>query len=511
MESKVEQARDLNNNLQSELDRLHSSHEDTERTLRAHIDEIISNASGGVEWEARFQSLEEEHQKLQTQYSNQEKVTNEVKLKAASWLNEMKALSERSSPSFEKEERLTHQVHALEKDLQDWKTRYARTKTQLRTLRVSSQANTLQLPDAGGVAQSFMAEDGVVTDVHVTKFQIAIDELLQIARRSEPDAVLGYVKSVVIAVRNIVLDLGQLQTDKDETSQQKQKLKEKLSATSSNLITAAKNFATSKGVSPVSLLDAAASHVAAAVVELIHLTKVRHTPADELDDDDENSIIADSPADYYGISTSRASAGGESVYSLMSSPRRSQVPGDLSKASKAMSNGNAAGASYPSAPEPTQNIYNSPHNKIEELKVSTTIRSVSRSSETDLLGQSFLDSRTDSLIPSVQSLVSSIRTNAQPPDILDHMQSITSTTSQIINKTSEDVNSDDQQLNDILQNLAERVDQLEDAGREGEEIDNEQDWNAFVKRLPPLAFGIAKSTKELGGWIEARSGNDDFS
>lgn len=125
--------------------------------------------------------------------------------------------------------------------------------------------------------------------------------------------------------------------------------------------------------------------------------------------------------------------------------------------------------------------------------------------------QGFLESRTDSLIPSIQSLVSSIRNNAEPPDVLDYLAAITSTTSQIINKTSEDANSDDQRLSDILQSLAECVDKLEDAGREGEDIGNEKDWNAFVKGLPPLAFAIAKSTKELNGWFETLGRNDDFS
>ena len=61
----------------------------------------------------------------------------------------------------------------------------------------------------------------------------------------------------------------------------------------------------------------------------------------------------------------------------------------------------------------------------------------------------------------------------------------------------------------MLQNLAESRDRLEDAGREGEEIGNEKDWNGFVKGLPPLAFVIAKSTKELGGLVG--QAEDEFS
>ena len=115
------------------------------------------------------------------------------------------------------------------------------------------------------------------------------------------------------------------------------------------------------------------------------------------------------------------------------------------------------------------------------------------------------------MIPSIQSLVSSIRNNAEPPDVLDHLAAITSTTSQIVKKTSEDVSLNDQQLNDLLQDLAESVDKLEDAGREGEEIGNVKDWEVFVKGLPPVAFAIAKNTKELGSLMEGLRGRDDFS
>ena len=509
LERKLAQTQSLNDDLQSELRKAQDSHEESEYSLRSQIDQITSKASGGGEWKIRFESLDKEHQEMRAQLLRQEKTTSEVRQDAAGWLNQMKALSERNDPSHEREEKLVHQVHAMEKELQDWKARYARTKTQARTLRTSSSSPALEAPDAGAIAKGFVAQDGLIKDVHVAGFQIAIDELLQSARKSDPHAVLGFVKSVVVAVRNITLDLGDLSSGKDEVMQQRHRQKAKLSATSNNLITAAKNFAISKGLSPVSLLDAAASHVAATVVEVIHSAKICQTPSGELEDDDDNSIIADSPADYYGISHSRASAGGDSIYSSMSSPRRSQVPSNLSKALKPIPNGIPNGVSHAVDKKPVSSTHQVPDSRMEDLKVGPHCP-CSRAFSLIAL-QHFLDSRTDALIPSIQSLVSSIRTNGEPPDILDHLASITSTTSQIINKTSEDAHSDDRQLNDILQSLAESVDKLEDAGREGEEIGNVKDWEGFVKGLPPLAFAIAKSTKELGTWVEGMRGKDDFS
>jgi len=333
------------------------------------MDQITSKSNDGGEYKARFESLSKEYQDLRTQLLRQEKVTSDVKQEAAGWLNQMKALSERSGPTFEREERLVHQVHKLEKELQDWRSRYSNTKTQLRTLRASSMADSLRLPDAGGAAQGFMTQDGLVKDVHVSKFQVAIDELLRSARGSEPGAVLAQVRFVVIAVRSIALDMGDTQSSKDEGMQQRHRSKTKLSATANNLITAVKNFALSEGLSPVSILDAAASHVAAAVIELISLVKVRPTPVEDLEDNDENSINADFPADYYGISNSGASAGGDSVYNTISSTRPSQVPSNLTKAVAPVLNGMPSGAQYSSGPKATKRVYKSPNNRIQELKV----------------------------------------------------------------------------------------------------------------------------------------------
>ena len=129
---------------------------------------------------------------------------------------------------------------------------------------------------------------------------------------------------------------------------QQAKLKSRVSATANNLITATKNHTSSGGLSPVSLLDAAASHLSTAVVELVKHVKVRPTPEDELEGDDEdadrpmplksnvyNSYNASLPSNIndntnssgvtsaYGHHRSRSSKGGSSDttrYSAYSSP-----------------------------------------------------------------------------------------------------------------------------------------------------------------------------------------------
>ena len=141
-------------------------------------------------------------------------------------------------------------------------------------------------------ANEFARPDGLVKDIHITKFQISIDELLRIARMEDPSSVLNHMKSVVMAVRHITEDLdANMGNDKDsELYRQQSRLKSKVSATANNVITASKNFASSNGISPISLLDAAASHLTMAVVELVRTVGIRPTPPGELDEDDEVSV-----------------------------------------------------------------------------------------------------------------------------------------------------------------------------------------------------------------------------
>ena len=323
LESNVANALTLNSNLQIELDRVRSQHADTERNLRSQIDNLSRSAGCDDEWRTRYDSLEREHRTLQVELLEQQQVTNEVKEEASIFLNEMKILSDRSGQTWEREEKLVHQVHRLEEEVKEWRIRYTRTKTQLRTLRASSVGLSIPQPEAGKYAKDgvFTQQDGLIKDIHVTKFQISIDELLRYARVGEPETILGPMRSVVVSVRHIIQDIGDTTSSNDVPSQQKSKCKTKISATANNVITACKNFAASNGISPVSLLDAAASHLTTAVVELIRTVKIRPTPADELEDEEDDGAPSTEAPGYFPIhNTGRTSTGGDSVYSAPSTP-----------------------------------------------------------------------------------------------------------------------------------------------------------------------------------------------
>ena len=372
LEQKLRDALNLNGNLHSELEKVRANHADSERKLRAQASQLARQEEGeDSSWKGRYERLDKAHQELQVELKQQRTITNEVKQEAITFLGEMKEISANNSQSLEREVKLVYQVQRLEDQVKEWRSRYARTKTQLRSLRSSSQGLSLPPPDTAQTA-SFAAQDGLIKDVHVTKFQVAVDELLRTARGNEPEAILDHVRSVVIAVRNISLDSGNPTSDDDANAALKNRLKSTMFATANNLITASRNFVLSKGISPVSLLDAAASHLTLAVVALLRMDKIRPTSEAELDEDDDNSLIAESPA-YYGMPF--GSEKGDSTHSSISSPQQ-RFPLRL---------GESTSLVLDQKPQPHENppngAVNSPvqntglalrvqENEIEELKVS---------------------------------------------------------------------------------------------------------------------------------------------
>jgi hypothetical protein len=328
LQKRLEDAEMLNQSMKGQIERTHTDQANLERDLRSQLDKAKRSQAGDGEWKAKHDELERDHQALQARLREQQHVTEEVRQQASGFLSEMRAMAETGGSNWEREEKLGNDVRRLEEEVKEWKARYARSKAQLRNLRASSVGLSMSRPDAAQYAKAneFTQPDGLVKDVHVTKFQISIDELLRIARTDDPLAVLGHMKSVVVAVRSITQDIDAAgpASKEDENGHRRGKLKSKVSATANNVITASKNFASSNGISPVSLLDAAASHLTMAVVELVRTVKIRPTPPGELDDADEaaaNMEAMKSPA-YFKVEPGhmRNESTNESVYSAVSTP-----------------------------------------------------------------------------------------------------------------------------------------------------------------------------------------------
>lgn len=330
LDTKLEEAEKLNKSLKDEIEKL--------KAEQPHY------SGENVLWKTKYLKLDRDHGTLQDQLAQQQRLTDDVSRQGQAFLDEMRAMAEAGGGNLEREEKLQAEVHKLEEEVKEWKARYVKTKAHLRSVRASSLGLSIARPDANRHALALKDQDGLVKDVHVTKFQISIDELLRIARSDSPTAVLDQMKAVVLAVRGITSDIeASPPSDKnEEMTKRRTKLKGKVSATANNLITASKNFASANGLSPVSLLDAAASHLTAAVVDLLHTVKIRPTPPGELEDDDDGTMEPLQSNGYFNIAeTLRRRSAIESVYSALSTPSDARIASVQGAASLHQRNGSS--------------------------------------------------------------------------------------------------------------------------------------------------------------------------
>ncbi|KAH1878799.1 hypothetical protein KXX01_004891 [Aspergillus fumigatus] len=488
LESRISQAEELNTSLQLELEKVRTERDATERDLRSQLNEASQQSAGDAGLQSQFSELQIKYRDLQAELHQQQQVTEEVRREASTFLMEMKALSEQTQSRWEHEERLSGEVQRLEDELQQWKTRYAKVKTQLRHLRASSGISETR-PGLSTVIQDngFMQDDGLVKDIHVTKFQISIDELLRVARSDEYQLVMHQIKGVILAVRHVLNDIESTQNPADGLAAMRTKATRKVSATANNMITAAKNFVRSNGLSPVSLLDAAASHLSTAVIELIRLVKIRPTPEHELNENEEerDQFSQMKSPDYFSVAPSQSRmSNNDSIYSAMSDPSNRTPNGTHSHLDAGSQNGALTGSQLKSE-----------DHELQELKL-------------------YIEDQTDGLVQSIQALVASVRAEDVLTTISTHVSAISSIVSKVSSSTEHFINRSNagrvlrERSGPILETLNLHRTRLLETTAEGEDAVNIAEHREVIKKLPPIAFEIARETKELVHRLDLTDDND---
>lgn len=453
-----------------------------ERDLRNQLEEA-SRGAGDADMQARYADLEKQHQSLQAELQQQQQVTQEVRREASEFLMEMKTLTAQSHSNWEREEQLSNDVHRLESEVNDWKHRYAKAKAQLRHLRTSSGGIGDSRPDASILTKEheLVQTDGLIKDIHVTKFQMSIDELLRAARFENSQTVLQQIKHVVVAVRHMIQDVDQAPPPVDGSATVRMKTKSRVSVTTNNMITAARNFASSSGLSPVSLLDAAASHLSTAVVELARVVKIQASAADWTDEEEDDvDISTEKFPDYLSTSASQRPLSNHSEYSILSPPDHDHP---------AMQNGLANGVEYNYGPPQGDH-------ELQDLRF-------------------YVEDQTDSMVQSIQALVASIRAEHDMHTVQTYVSAISDIVSHVISSTEHLIHerSGDVSLRErtepILNSLYEGRDRLTGTAATGSNVDSSEHLREVTNQLPPIAFEIARQTKELVQRLESLANSDD--
>jgi protein SPA2 len=219
-------------------------------------------------------------------------------------LTELTDLSKRNDELMTAKDADLVVIRDLDTQLKEYKRKYEQAKTELRsmkgkfnrlsdmnpsdTLRLYAATSQLFLQAPKTEDQLPVSPDGGLLDIHVTAFVSSIDSLLTAGRSNAPTRVLTPMKSVVNAVTAIIEDVRTFERrparDRAEVNLEAlHALRERAEATLSNLVAAAKTHATSAGMAPVSLLDAAASHVSLTITEIGKTVCIRKATKTEQD------------------------------------------------------------------------------------------------------------------------------------------------------------------------------------------------------------------------------------
>lgn len=405
----------------------------------------------------------------------------------------MKLLTSQQDPFLDSHASSTKEVARLQAEIRDWKSRYSQLKIQARsgTSSISSSSH-LNSPIRIDVKSRLVpTDDGVIEDGSISRFQNSIDDLLSAARRDDNE-VLDVMTEVVKATRAITDDLRRYGSRTIEDDPKVRKLTSRLSATANNLITATKNHVSSQGLSPVSLVDAAASHLTTTVVDLVKVVKMRPSSGATSVRTDED---AQSDHSHYSeIATPLTSP----LAPHISSSQKS-IPGPLSLGARSNLAPRSAKELYsPRSPDPrsAKELYSPRSPESPRSMDSPSSRTIYRSKDDEEL-RLYIDTQTQAIVESIQSLLTRIRNPK-----LDSMEDFRSQVDEIILIVEKIVEYTDRQgpkidrlgvdnsrLMAILRSMEDCCGLMRNVGRTSSED------GGFKKRVAKFAFDISKQIK----------------
>ncbi|KAK0300811.1 component of the polarisome [Friedmanniomyces endolithicus] len=295
--AELDDVHERNSGLQQQIQTHQAENEELRQQLQTHqaeseeLRQQLHTAHQNQQPIANARDYERRIELLQEELVLQERLTNEVRDEAMLYLHEMRGLSTHNDLAIEQEEGLATRVAQLERETEQWRLRYAKVKAQNKSLRASTFGLGGVHSSAGGLVHrdgSLLSDSGLVRDLDVTRFQLSIEELLHAARQPDTEPLRESVRNVAVCVQAITSAVG---TTEGYPTPSPSPLGHSL-GTAKSLITAAKMHGASLGLSPVVLLDAAASNLTAAVVELVKVVGIRPSPGEEL----RHSFIADAEA-----------------------------------------------------------------------------------------------------------------------------------------------------------------------------------------------------------------------
>lgn len=222
--------------------------------------------------EDQYKKLNDKYDTLNREYREQQEAVRTVKQETKQMLDELKRLAKVNEELLSEKEKTDAIILKLQGELKDWQIKYDKARIELRSIKASSITEFDH--NKSIINENFLqpSRDGFISQDHIFTYQANIDDLLTVARSSNPSQVINVMKSIVTVCRCITEEVeAQEETLFTETRNSLYDLKTRFSASLSDLLIAGKYHASGMGISPVSLLDRAAGHLTSVIVELVKL------------------------------------------------------------------------------------------------------------------------------------------------------------------------------------------------------------------------------------------------
>lgn len=355
-------------------------------------------------------------------------------------------------------------IRDLDSQLKEYKRKYEQAKTELRSVKATSQL-FLQAPKMED--QLPMGPDGGLIDIHVTAFVSAIDSLLTAGRSSAPTRVLVPMKAVVTSTTAIIDDVRayeQHPSRADVDVDILHTLRERAEATLTNLVAASKTHATASGMSPVSLLDAAASHVSVTLTEIAKMIYIRK--ASRAEQEEFMSSSSSGPLSY--VSSARSTEDVRPSFERKGSTFSTRRSEDVVSPPNTVASRFAEVHGRRTPSEPSSSLTNSPPPIFDKSPITSALGAISDDSAPPEGGEDawselkpYLEAQTESIVYAIQSVLSGVRSPVPPPTLNENLTQIITIVSSIVAVCSDNLPpASAQQGAELLRELGEHARKL---------------------------------------------------
>ncbi|OAX41205.1 hypothetical protein K503DRAFT_685940 [Rhizopogon vinicolor AM-OR11-026] len=417
------------------------------RTMQRELDDLRDLRAREKEREIRrAQADEEELQILRDRCERLEEERNSgVGIDNSEIIEQLRAdleglIAELSDLSRRNDELMTAKdsdltvIRDLDSQLKEYKRKYEQAKTELRSVKATSQL-FLQAPKMED--QLPMAPDGGLLDIHVTAFVSAIDGLLTAGRSSAPTRVLVPMKAVVTSTTAITDDVRayeQRPPHADVDLEVLRSLRERAEATLTNLVAASKTHATSSGMSPVSLLDAAASHVSVTLTEIAKMIYIRKANRAE-----QEEFLPTSSSGSLSYASGRSTEDMRPVYKRKASELNTKRSEDVVSPPMSAASRFAEAHSRRTPSEPSSSLTSSPPPIFDKSPITSALGGISDDSAPPEGGEDawselkpYLEAQTEAIVYAIQSVLSGVRSPVPPLTLNENVTQIITIVSSIV-------------------------------------------------------------------------------